>query len=278
MPKNPFPDSIEKNTLRRRDAIALNAFKTLIGSPLAYCGLTSAEARDITIWWQSLRSVCAVEIDDGTRSNLNINWRQLRIGLPLKVVSGDVFEYLQAAQTPCYDLYNLDMYGGFTYSRQSNSSPCRDAVRSLCARHRQESRSFVLISTFNVRDTGVEQYDALLAEIRGCLEGLDGIDANLKEHGRTHASKIKLCFMYMCWHAGRTHDFQVEFADPVLYSSGATNLVHFYSEFRFRSQALPTPYADRDRLADLATTPLRKMSGRVSSVELRPTRIVKPSS
>ncbi|MCU1284056.1 MAG: hypothetical protein JWO13_406 [Acidobacteriales bacterium] len=278
MPLNPFPDSIEKNTLRRRDAIALRSFKTLVGAPLTYCGLTSAEARDIVIWRESLSSVCAVEIDDATRSNLHINWRQLNVGLPLKVIAGDIFNYLQAADTPCYDVYNLDMYGGFTYSRKSNSSPCRDAVRSLCARHRQEKRSFALLSTFNVRDTGVEQYDALLGEIKLCLEGLEGIDPNLKEHGRTHATKIKLCYMYMCWHAGQTHDFHVEFADPIFYNSGKTNLVHFYSEFRFRSQALPTPHADRDRLVQLATTPLRKMSGRISSIELRPTSIVKPSA
>jgi hypothetical protein len=82
----------------------------------------------------------------------------------------------------------------------------------------------------------------------------------------------------MCWHAGRTHDFHVEFSDPVLYTSGKTNLVHFYSEFRFRSQALPTPYADRDRLAELAATPLRKISGRISSIELRPTSVIKPAS
>lgn len=277
MPTNPFPDSLEKDTLRRRDAIALKHFKTFVGSSLAYCGLTSAEARDVALWRESLSSVCAVEIDDATRSNLHINWRRLRIGLPLKAVNSDIFQYLQATDTPCYDVYNLDMYGGFTYSRKSNSSPCRDAVRSICARHRLEKRSFALISTFNVRDTGVEQYDALLTEIKGCLEGLDGVDVNLKQHGRSHATKIKLCYMYMCWHAGRTHDFQVEFADPVLYSSGQTNLVHFYCEFRFRSQALPTPYADRDRLADLATTPLRKIVGRIASVELRPTSVVKPS-
>jgi hypothetical protein len=278
MPTNPFPDSLEKDTLRRRDALALKLFRTFVGSGLTYCGLTSAEARDVVLWRESLASVCAVEIDDATRSNLHINWRRLRIGLPLKAVNGDIFHYLQAADTPCYDLYNLDMYGGFTYSRTSNSSPCRDAVRSISARHRLEKRSFALVSTFNVRDTGVQQYDSLLGEIRGCLEGLDGVDVNLKQHGRTHATKIKLCYTYMCWHAGRTHDFHVEFADPILYSSGKTNLVHFYCEFRFRSQALPTPYADRDRLADLATTPLRKIVGRISSVELRPASIVKPST
>lgn len=278
MPTNPFPDSIEKDTLRRRDAIALKAFKTSVGSALTYCGLTSAEARDVVIWRELLSSVCAIEIDDGTRSNLHINWRKAKIGLPLKVVNGDIFDFLQASDTVCYDVYNLDMYGGFTYTRKSNSSPCREAVRAICARHRQGKRSFALISTFNVRDTGVEQYDALLDEIKGCLEGLEGVEANLKDHGQSHATKIKLCYMYMCWHAGRTHDFHVEFSEPVLYTSGKTNLVHFYSEFRFRSQALPTPYADRDRLAELAATPLRKISGRISSIELRPTSVIKPAS
>ena len=275
MPPNPFPDSTEKETLRRRDAVNLRGFKSVLGSTLSYCGLTSAQARDVLIWRESLASVCAVEIDDATRSDLNINWRQFNIGLPLKVVGSDIFEYLQAIDTPCYDVYNLDLYGGFTYSRQSNSSPFREALRAICAKHRQERRSFALISTFNVRDTGVEQYDSLLNEIHNWLEGLEGVEANLKEHGRSHATKIKLCYMYTCWHAGRTHDFHVEFADPVFYNSGNTNLVHFYAEFRFRSQALPTPYADRERLAQLAMMPLRRMNGRISTVELRPTPISK---
>lgn len=273
MPNNSFPDSLEKETLRRRDALNLKAFRTFLGTGLSYCGLTSAEARDIVCWRDSLASVCAVEIDDTTRANLHINWRRLKVGLPLTVIEGDIFEYLKNGNTPCYDVYNLDMYGGFTYSRKSNSSPYREALLAICERHRCEKRSFALVATFNVRDTGVEQYDSLLQEIEACLQGLEGVDGNLSEHGESHAKKVKLCYTYMCWHAGRTHDFQVTFVDPVCYSSGKTNLVHFYSEFRFRSRALPTPHGDRDRLIQLTNIPIRKMSGRISSVILRPTVI-----
>jgi hypothetical protein len=254
----------------------LKLFKAQLGYGLTYCGLTSAEFRDIQAWHPVLTAVCAVENDTSTRNDLHINWRRLRLGLPFNVVDGNIFDYLQNADTPCYDLYNLDLYRGFTYSAKSNSSPCRDAIRAIADRHRHDKRSFAMVSTFNVRDNGVEQYDALLREIRGCLQGLAGVDSNLKEHGRSHATKIKLCYSYTCWHVARTHDFQVAFANPILYSSGKTNLVHFYCEFTHRSQALPTPFADRDNLCNIAAMPLRKMAGRISRVEMRPTNIVAP--
>ncbi|HEV3038905.1 MAG TPA: hypothetical protein VHA33_14100 [Candidatus Angelobacter sp.] len=276
MPTNPFPESLEKDALRRRDAANLRVFRAQRGKGLTYCGLTSAEFLDVQIWRSLLASVCAIENDESTRNDLHINWRRLKLGLPFNVIAGNIFEYLQSSDAPCYDLYNLDLYRGFAYSAKANSSPCRDAIRALAEKQRQDKGSFALISTFNVRDSGVEQYDSLLDEIRGCLKGLVGVDTNLKEHGRSHATKIKLCYTFACWHVARTHDFQIEFADPVLYNSGKTNLVHFYCEFKHRSQALPTPYADRDNLRNISALPLRKMTGRISRVEMRPTQIVEP--
>ncbi|WP_213804969.1 hypothetical protein [Granulicella sp. dw_53] len=272
MPLNSFPDSLEKDAIRRRDAASLRAFRARIGiTGLAYCGLTSAEFRDVQIWQPALGSVCAVEKDEETLNNLSINWYNKQLKLPFQVVSGDIFEYLVASGTRCYDVYNLDLYGGFTNRRKSGESPCREAIMSLAARHRSEKLPFALVATFNVRDSGMQPYDGLIAEIRNTLEGLRDVDANLQEHSKTHALKVKLCYAYTCWHAGRSNDFSVEFSDPILYSSGKTNLVHFYTEFHHRSQALPTPSADRTRLCEIMALPLRRMVGRIPTVELRPT-------
>jgi hypothetical protein len=277
MPDNPFPDSLEKQSLRRRDAAFLEDFNSRMGrSGLRYCGLTSAEFRDIQVWRPHLRSVLAVEIDEAVRNDMDINWRRLKLGLPLQIVSGDILDYLRSADTPCFDVYNLDFYGGFTNPKSDGSSRIREAIRSLVSRHREHRASLALIATFNVRDRGVEQYDSFLTEARSALEGFENVDVNLEGHAKTHASKIKLSYTYACWHAGVANDFLVEFQDPFVYNSGSTTLVHFYAEFGYRAKSLPTPNADKDALVGIANLPLRRMDGRIARVDLKPARIARP--
>ena len=279
MPQNPFPDSIEKQALRRRDAIFLEEFRSRsVAQGLRYCGLTSAEFRDIQAWRAHLSSVHAIEIESSVLNDMDINWRRLKLGIPLKIIFADILEYLRASTTPCFDLYNLDFYGGFTNPKQDGSSRCREALRSLASRHREQQCSFALVATFNVRDRGVEQYDAFLNEVRAALDGFENVDANLKAHSKSHASKIKLSYMYSCWQAGVSNDFDVEFEDPFLYSSGSTTLVHFYSAFIYRSTALPRPHADKDALIAIANRPLKRMDGRIARLDLKPVIIERPVS
>jgi hypothetical protein len=271
MPSNPFPESLEKQSLRRRDAVLLEDFKTRVApSGLRYCGLTSAEFRDVQAWRHQLREVLAVESNTALLNDLDIHWRQLNLGLKLRVVPGDILDYLRSDSCAVFDVYNLDFCGGFTNPRRDGSSRCREAIRSLASRHRRDQLSFALIATFNIRDRGVEQYDALLSEIRLALEGLVNVDSNLAAHEKTHAAKIKLSFTYTCWHDGVANDFAVKFEDPFVYSSGVTTLVHFYGEFSYQPRAVPTPHANRDALVDLANLPLRRMDGRITRMELNP--------
>jgi len=271
MPTNRFPDSLEKQSLRRRDAVLLEDFKTRVTpGGLRYCGLTSAEFKDVQVWRQHLKDVFAVESDTALLNDLDIHWRQLHLGLRLRVVPGDILDYLRGDSCPIFDVYNLDFCGGFTNPRRDGSSRCREAIRGLASRHRQHQSSFVLIATFNVRDRGVEQYDALLSEIRLALEGMANVDANLNAHEKTHATKIKLSFTYTCWHDGVANDFSVEFEDAFVYNSGSTTLVHFYAEFMHQPKAVPTPHANRDALVQLANLPLKRMDGRIARTELNP--------
>jgi len=277
MPENPFPDSVEKQALRRRDAVFLEEFRAqTLGRGLRYCGLTSAEFKDIQAWRLNLSSVHAVEIDKKVLNDMDINWRRLKLGIPLQVVSADLLDYLRLSTTPCFDLYNFDFYGGFTNPRRDGSSRCREAIRSLTSRHREDKCSFAIIATFNIRDRGVEQYDAFLNEVRSELEGFRNAEANLKAHAKSHATKIKLSYMFSCWHAGKANDFQVAFEDPFVYNSGSTTLVHFYATFNYRSTSLPTPRAEKDALITIANRPLRRMDGRISRVEMKPALISRP--
>jgi hypothetical protein len=274
MPQNPFPESIEKHALRCRDSIYLEAFREQYGlAALQYCGLTSAEFRDIQVWRQNLRSVHAVELQASVRNDMSINWRRLKLAMPLEIVQGDILDYLREASTPCFDVYNLDFYGGFTYPKKDGSSRCREAIRSLASRHREQKKSFALISTFNIRDAGAEQYDGLIGELKPLLTGCNSVDSNLRAHGRSHAAKIKLSYTYTCWHAGVANDFDVDFKEAFVYTSNLSTLVHFYSEFSYLAKPLPTPFADRATLVKLANLPLKRMDGRIPRIELKPDAI-----
>jgi hypothetical protein len=277
MPENPFPESVEKHALRSRDSIYLEEFRAQYGlAALRYCGLTSSEFKDIQAWRQNLCSVHAVELQEAVRNDMAINWRRLKLAMPLEIVQGDILDYLRDAGSPCFDLYNLDFYGGFTYPKKDGSSRCREAIRSLTSRHREQRKSFALISTFNLRDTGADQYEALIEELKSFLTGSQNVDSNLRAHARSHAAKIKLSYMYTCWHAGVANDFDVTFREAFVYTSGASTLVHFYSEFSYLAKPLPTPYADRAALAKLANLPLKRMDGRIPRVELKPDAITMP--
>ena len=194
-------------------------------------------------------------------------------GLPLEIISADILNYLRGPGTPCFDLYNLDFYGGFTNPQSDGASRCRDTILSLASRHREQKRSFALIATFNVRDRGVEQYDAFLKEVSARLQGLLNVASNLKQHAKTHATKIKLSYTYTCWNAGVANDFNVEFQEPFVYNSGTSTLVHFCTEFIYRAKTLPRPIAEQDALVTLSNLPLKRMDGRIPRIELKPDRI-----
>lgn len=277
MPQNPFPDSIEKQALRRRDAAFLEEFKSRIGvEGLNYCGLTSVEFKDVQVWRPYLASVTAVEIDSAIHNDMDISWRRLRLGIPLTIIGADILNYLRTPNTPCFHVYNLDFYGGFTNPKRDGSCRCREAIRTLASRHRDNQSSFALIATFNIRDRGVEQYEAFIREVQKALEGFTNVTRNLKSHGKTHATKIKLSYMYACWEAGTSNDFEVEFETPIVYKSGSTTLVHFYSAFIYKPKPLPTPSADKDALIRLANIPLKRMDGRIPRLELKPEQISRP--
>ena len=276
MPENPFPDSVEKQALRLRDGALLRRFQSSLGGRrLRYCGLTSAEFRDVQAWRNSLESVCAVEQRSDVRNDMRINWRRLNLGMHLDAVSDDILDFLVRADTPLFDVYNLDFCGGFTNPQKSGKSRCREAVRSIAERHRSREAPFVLVATFNIRDRGVEAYDQFLSELEDVLRGLDNVEENLNVHGTSHAMKIKLSYTFVCWHAAKSNDFDLTLTDPFVYSSGRTTLTHFYSEFTYRARPLPQLNVERENLAQIASLPLRRMVGRIARTEVRPPVITK---
>src|ERR1035438_3415998 len=191
MPVNPFGDTLEKQSLRRRDLRRLRQFasRSEMSAGLSYCGLTSAEFRDIQVWSSILRRVCAIERDARLIDDMYIHWNELGLSVPLDIVNDDIVQFLQRPTAECFDVYNLDFYGGFTHPRKEGNSACRDAIQSIVSRHRGQQSSFVLIATFNLRDHGFELYEALIEEIRQELSGHDGVVENLAGHKKNQIGR-----------------------------------------------------------------------------------------
>ena len=210
MPKNRFPDSLPKRELRRRVARRIRAFREAKNSPLglSYCGMPSIEFLDVQAWKDFLRSVCAVEIDSEILSDMRIQWSSLALGLPIRFVNADILEFL-ISTNDCYDLYNLDFFGGFVNPTSNGKSRCVEAIRSLIHRQSVRNQSFISVATFNVRDTGVVEYLAFIDNVPQVLSGWLNIERCCSVHKKNQATRLKFCFPYLCWQLGVANNFTV---------------------------------------------------------------------
>ncbi len=274
MPKNPFPDSLPKRELRRRDARRIAQFRATHGpaNGLAYCGMPSVEFLDVRAWRQDLASVYAVELYEEILSNMRIEWDRLDIELPIDFDGPtNIIQYLIKTDR-VYDLYNLDFFGGFIYPSKDRIK-CVDAISALIGRHALARRSFILVVTFNVRDKGAEEYLQYLSKIPPVLKGWKNVKKCCDEHRENQARRLKICFPFYCWQTGIAHRFAVQVWDPIVYESSAT-MLHFYMELHWQEKPLPE-IGTMEAVAELANRPLLRMEYMVPAIDLRPTQIVR---
>ena len=252
---------------------------------LAYCGMPSVEFLDIAAWKETLRSVCAVEMDGDVLSDMQIEWDIRSLDLPVHFVHCDMLDFLINTDD-VYDLYNLDFYGGFVYPNREGDSRCVDAVRSLIHRQSQRSHSFVLITTFNVRDKGAREYSKFIDSVPTALLGWEGIKESCEAHQQNQSTRLKLCFPFFCWHVGMSNGFAVQFDTPTVYSNPTTStsgnrthhqLIHFYAQFVKQSGALPD-LTQADSLAEIINYPLRRMDEFIPRVEMYPPQVERPAT
>lgn len=227
--------------------------------------MPSVEFLDVAAWQESLRSVCAVENDAEVLSDMRIQWDSLGLDLPIHFVPDDVLSFLCDAKDH-YDLYNLDFFGGLLYPGTDGKIRCVDALRSLVHRQSLRSQSFVLITTFNARDKGLKEYTDFIDDVPKTLAGWDNIDECCTAHKRNQATRLKICFPFLCWQFALSNSFAVRFAPPTVYHSSAT-MVHFYAEFLYQERALPD-VTSTEVLAEVVSMPLIRMDGFIPRVEL----------
>lgn len=174
--KNPFPDSSEKQYLRRHHLTDLAKLKMQLGDDLAYFGLPSAEMLDVKIWKTTLRRITAVERDNYVAEAMYGTAWQLGLGERTVIIESDIVEALRLLSLQddgslghlppveqkkyrdtrhvFHSVFNIDMYGGFFYPKITQTSENMKLFQSLIQWQSRHKKPFILILTFNLRDQG----------------------------------------------------------------------------------------------------------------------------
>jgi hypothetical protein len=256
---NHFPDSLEKRELRRRDGRRIGEFRCTneLTRRLSYCGMPSVEFLDVVEWREHISEVCAIEVDPAIVAEMRLSWDQLPLNVKIQFKELDILEFLKTTDD-CFDLYNLDFYGGFLFTRSHKPARIPDAIKAVVRRHGERHVPCILISTFNVRDTGDGEYLRFLDELPQRLRGWKHIEESVKAHTEGHAQKMKACFPLFLLHECRKYDLQLTVAEPFVYRSSAL-MLHFYMEVVPRSVDLPRLAHEEDSMVNLLNLPLRQL-------------------
>jgi len=260
MPTNRFPDSPEKRELRRRGGRLLLEWKERNSRSLDYCGMPSVEFLDIEQWRPYLRSVVAVEYLPEIAADMKIEKDKRNFVFPVEIIEDNILRFLSNS-TSAFDVYNLDFYGGFLNSPQLGKWNSIDGIRSIFSIQAKKGQSFVVITTFNVRESGAREYLAFLDSAREELKGRQNSKHNLDTHAANQATRLKLCFPFFCWQLAQANGFEQRCNNIYTYRTTAT-LVHFLQEFILHQRGLPGVPAIR-ALIDIANMPLFEMRGQI---------------
>ncbi len=235
----------------------------IVGSSLAYCGLPSVQFLDVVCWKELIKSVTAFENDPDTLPDMLIERDRLQFGFPVEINPNDrdnMLDYLIAEQY-CFGLYNLDLFGGLVYQAKDNECKTINALRQVFSQQARNRQSFVLICTFNVRDTGAAEYDQFLDSVNVGLAGRAMSGENIKAHDQSQATRLKLCFPYFCWQQAHPLKLEHLLCEATVYRSSAT-MVHFFQAFRYVGGALPQ-FAPVSKVIEVANAPLYEIVDQV---------------
>jgi hypothetical protein len=200
--KNPFPESYEKKHLRRVHLLYLAKYKQSLNRDLTYFGLPSTEMLDVEIWKSLLGNITAVERDPNIALLMHRTAKLIDVRSRTIIIEGDLSEICQLlaldgsvcelslaqlampdrekilrAKSIGYDVINIDYCGGFIYPRQGGESENSKVLQNIITFQARHKTPFLLLLTFNLRDTGWEHYDIFINESFDGLQSM-GIEAN----------------------------------------------------------------------------------------------------
>lgn len=263
MPQNRFPESPEKRELRRRDAFLIQRFAENKKRSLDYCGMPSVEFLDVETWLPYLRSVTAIEIDSCVADDMRIERDRRNYPIPVVVEEMDVLDYLIKSPN-VFDIYNLDFYGGFLYPRKTGSERHVEGLRAIFGKQSKARRDFVLVTTFNVRESGAEEYLRFLDAVAIDLNSYRNCKANIKAHQENQFQRVKLCFPVFCLQQAQANGMTSR-CDAIHCYRTTAQLIHFHQYFGLNESALPAIGNTRS-LIEIANMPLIQMRGQIPKV------------
>ncbi|GEM_PF-2728196 len=209
---NPFPESDEKAYLRRYHLLkSLDPLRQQKGRDLAYFGLPSAEMLDVKLWQKVLGHITAVEADKTIASRIFRTATKLGIREKLCLLETDLLsaskilaedenkleiifsEFSKASQEKFrkirgrfYDVFNLDLCGGFLYPKDNDRNDHSEVLKNLLKHQRKQKEDFLIVITFNLRDTGADEYDKFIDH---CLSSLEQIGEDISSLKSYYLSK-----------------------------------------------------------------------------------------
>jgi hypothetical protein len=208
---NPFPESSEKDFLRRFHLLhTLADYHESVGRSLGYFGLPSAEMRDVSLWRPLLGHVTAVERDTDlalqmyrTAQKLGIREKTTIIEMPLAKITKflvmedkevqlslsqlhpSVQNKINLVRRVAHDVINLDLCGGFLYRKKGESENAR-VLQNLIDFQARQKTAFILIITFALRDRGKDDYNGFIVET---LDHLDSLKIDTSQVKRFYIAK-----------------------------------------------------------------------------------------
>ena len=270
MPINPFPESIEKQVIRIRDGLLINEFRERVlgGSKIKYFGMPSAELLDILTWQDQLSGFTAVERDLDVVKDIEKSIFEHRFESMSHIIHGDVTEVLKNQRIGKHQLFNLDFYGGFVHRKEDGSASIPDALKSLIRQQADFRESFILLSTFNLRDDDKVEYDEYIGTIYSNLSrySVKNLDKNIEFHinrgSPTNAYKLKICFPCFVYVSGLP-EFHCALKRVYHYK----NLVHFAIEMIFVQDRALGGVPNPQGLTEILNAQIYEIDGRVPIVK-----------
>jgi hypothetical protein len=217
----------------------------------------------VVCWQELTKSVTAFENDPDALSEMQIERDRLHFPFPVEINPNErhnMLDYLINEQY-CFGLYNLDLYGGLVYQTKDKECKTTNALRQVFSQQARSRQSFVLICTFNVRDSGATEYFQFLDSVRDGLSGRSQSMENIRAHEQNQATRLKLCFPFFCWQQGHPLGLEQILCEATVYQSSAV-MVHFFQAYRYVGGALPQ-FAPVSKVIEVANAPLYEMVGQV---------------
>ena len=254
LPTDEFPETLEKDILRQRDADLLRNMAEAKHRRLRYTGLAGIRAREIKLWAEHLSGACVVQRSFKIPDDNSIFRREIELELlPLfpgqvSVEFEDIWTFLESGlPSPLPDVVNLDFCGGFIYETTMDYPRQKAALQRLFQNQRERQNDFLLLFTLMPRDRGKEKYrdylrnvcDALVQDYKDLGPSIvSSTDASFRFHSSNGLRLFKVCLPLLVMDIGRVNNYLVRVEYIRLY----TKMIHIAFSASFVRGTLGVPY------------------------------------